>query len=264
MVSDLTLGQYYPGQSIIHRLDPRTKLVAALLLMTALLITNRLVIVPGFAVLILIITALSGIPFTLVLRNLRPFIWLFVLTFLVHLFWTPGETIFLVPGTSWTVTREGFLLGTQYTVRLAVLIVLAALLTLSTLPIELADALERLIKPLKRFGVPVHEMVMMLTLSLRFIPTLIEETQRLKNAQLSRGATFEGNLMEKMRSIVPLIVPLFVSAFRRADDLALAMDSRCYHGGEGRSSFKSYRFGVGDYAVSGFCLIILCCCIIAA
>jgi energy-coupling factor transport system permease protein len=149
------------------------------------------------------------------------------------------------------------MLGLIYSVRLVLLIILAALLTLTTSPIELTDALEKMLGPLKRFKVPTHEIVMMLTLSLRFIPTLLEEALRLKNAQMSRGATFDGNLVQRIKSVVPLILPLFISAFRRADDLALAMDSRCYTGGDGRSSFRKLKFKTADYFVLIFMSAVL-------
>ncbi len=249
LFNDITLGHYYPGDSFIHRLDPRTKLIAIMVLMTSLLVSYRPILLFGFILLTIFIVILSRFPVSLVFRNLRPFIWLFAITLTVHIFWTPGRILWHIPLIGIDVTSEGLRMGLVYSIRLALLIVYAAILTLSTSPIELTDSLERLLSPLKRLRVPTHEIIMMLTLSLRFIPTLLEEAQRIKNAQLSRGATFEGNVIRRIRSIIPLILPLFVSAFRRADELALAMDSRCYMGGEGRTSYKVLQFKAADYLV---------------
>lgn len=262
-INDISLGQYYPVDSFIHRLDPRTKLIAIMLIMTGLLVSFNLVVLFGFLIFSVFVVVLSRIPLKLVFRNLRPFLWLFLITIGVHIFWTSGKVLATVPIINASITREGLLMGLIYTLRLALLVVFAAILTLSTSPIELTDALEKMLAPLKRFHVPTHEIVMMLTLSLRFIPTLMEEAQRLKNAQISRGATFEGSLLRRMRSIIPLVLPLFVSAFRRADELALAMDSRCYAGGEGRTSFKRLKFSVPDYFVlvfiTGLCATTIFC-----
>jgi len=257
-VNDITLGQYYPAVSFVHRLDPRTKLIAVINLMTGLLITFEPALLFGFLGLTILIVVCSRLPVALVLRNLRPFIWLFFLTILVHLFWTQGDVFFQVPIVKWTISKQGLSLGVIYAMRLALLIIIAAILTLSTSPIELTDALEKLMAPLNRIKVPVHEIVMMLTLSLRFIPTLLEEAQRLRNAQISRGATFDGSLVRRIKSLIPLLLPLFVSAFRRADDLALAMDSRCYAGGEGRTSFRQLQFRGADIVIlsASFALLI--------
>ncbi len=249
MLNDITLGQYYPGDSVVHRLDPRTKIISLFFLMSALLISLDPVVLLGFVGVILLALAGSRLPLSLVFRNIRPFIWLFLLTIVVHIFWTQGQVIARLPIIELEVSKEGLYLGLVYALRLALLIILAALLTLSTSPMELTDALEKLLGPLKRFNAPVHEIVMMLTLSLRFIPTLLEEAQRLKNAQASRGASFDGHLIKRIKSIIPLVIPLFIAAFRRADDLAAAMDSRCYTGGDGRTSFKRLKFHFADYCV---------------
>ena len=249
MLNDITLGQYYPSDSFIHRLDPRTKIMSLFFLMSGLLISFDPLILLGFICIIMLALASSRLPMALVFKNIRPFIWLFLLTVLVHLFWTRGQVIAHLPLLNIPITREGLYLGVIYSVRLALLIILAALLTLSTSPIELTDALEKLLRPLKRVKAPTHEIVMMLTLSLRFIPTLLDEAQRLKNAQASRGASFDGHIVKRIKSIIPLVIPLFIAAFRRADDLAAAMDSRCYTGGNGRTSFKRLRFQFADYVV---------------
>jgi energy-coupling factor transport system permease protein len=255
--NDISLGYYYPGDSFVHRLDPRTKLISFMLLMTTLLVTFRVTLLFGFFIVTCMTILSSRIPVSLVLRNLRPFAWLFAITVLVHIFWTEGRIVFTMPLLNTPVTREGLSLGLVYSVRLALLVILAAVLTLTTSPIELTDALEKFFNPFKRFRLPIHEIIIMLTLSLRFIPTLSEEALRIKNAQISRGATFDGSLMKRMRSVVPLVLPLFVSAFRRADELAWAMDSRCYTGGEGRTSYKRLHFEVADYCVLAFCSLMI-------
>ncbi len=249
LLNDISLGQYYPKDSFFHRLDPRTKLIAVSMQMTALLISFRPEVMLLLAAAVLLMLWSSRLPAGLVLRNLRPFIWLFLLTVAVHLFYTEGRTIVRLPLINAPITKEGLDLGLLYSGRLALLIVIAALLTLTTSPVELTDALERLFKPLRRLRAPVHEIVMMLTLSLRFIPTLLEEAQRIRNAQLSRGVSFEGGLIKRAGSLIPLILPLFFSAFRRADELAMAIDSRCYTGGEGRTNYRRLRFGAADYLV---------------
>lgn len=247
--NDITLGQYYPGDSIVHRLDPRSKLFAATAIMSGLLLSYNYLLLLGMAAFIALAVAAARIPLTLLLKNLRPFIWLFAITWLLHLFWTPGRILWVLPGTAVSITREGVALGAIYVARLALLIVYAALLTLTTSPIELTDALERISRPLQRWGVPTHELSLMLTLSLRFIPTLLEEAQRIRNAQLSRGARLTGSLRHRIRALLPLLVPLFVSAFRRADELALAMDARCYTGGAGRTVYTRLSLRPADYLV---------------
>jgi energy-coupling factor transport system permease protein len=260
ILNDITLGQYYPSDSFVHRLDPRTKIISLFFLMSGLLISFEPFVLFGFVIIILLALAFSRLPLGLVFKNIRPFIWLFLLTVVVHLFWTRGHAIAQIPIFGLEITKEGLQLGLIYSVRLALLIILAAMLTLSTSPIELTDALEKLLAPLNRVKAPTHEIVMMLTLSLRFIPTLLEEAQRLKNAQTSRGASFDGHIIKRIRSIIPLVIPLFIAAFRRADDLAAAMDSRCYIGGEGRTSFKRLKFSRADYVIltsSTFALVAL-------
>jgi energy-coupling factor transport system permease protein len=226
-------------------------------LMTGLLISLEPLLLIGFLLLVFIIVAVSQIPFSLVLRNLRPFVLLFFITVLIHIIWTAGEVIYRVPIFGLEISREGIRLGLIYSFRLALLILIAAIMTLATSPIELTDALERLISPLKRLKVPTHEIVMMLTLSLRFIPTLMEEAQRIKNAQVSRGAIYSGSILNRLKGVIPLILPLFVSAFRRADELAWAMDSRCYIGGKDRTSYKELRFRTVDYLVLTFSVVLV-------
>ena len=249
ILSDITLGQYYPVDSFVHRLDPRTKLLLTLIGMTGLLIAHQFLGLCFVAGLILIGIRSSHLPVAMVLRNLRSFLWLFVLTFFIHLLFSEGVAIIRIPYVNIDVSSQGILNGFSYSLRLALLITFATLLTLTTSPIEITDALEVMLGPLKRVGVPAHELTMMMTLSLRFIPTLIAEADKLRKAQVSRGVSFHGNIMRRVKNIIPLILPLFISVFRRADELALAMDSRCYSGGEGRTRYKELSFNKYDYFV---------------
>jgi energy-coupling factor transport system permease protein len=250
IINDITLGQYYPSDSLVHRLDPRTKILIVLCMMTLFVLIHsiiKLIIALGV---ILIIIKVSKIPFLLVVKNLRPFLWLFLLTIIFHVFLTrQGEPLFTVPLIRAPVTKPGLMNGLIYSFRLGILILLAAMLTLTTSPMEITDALDRFLKPLQKLGISTHEFTMMITLSLRFIPTLLFEADKLQKAQVSRGAMFEGNLFQRIKSVIPLILPLFISVFRRADELALAMDARCYTGGKGRTSFKELIFKRNDYYV---------------
>lgn len=245
LLSDITLGQHFPTGSVVHALDPRTKLLLLLALMGAVLAGGF-----GLYALVAVFLALticgSRLPWGLVLRNLRPFSWLIGLTIVLHLLFTPGRALPGFPVAGITITHEGLREGLFFGTRLALLIVSAALLTLTTSPIELTDALERLLGPFRRLGLPAHELAMMMVIALRFIPMLMEEADRLRKAQLARGASFSGGPIRRVRSLIPLLVPLFISAFRKADQLAVAMESRCYRGGEGRSTFRPLVFRARD------------------
>jgi len=250
ILNDITLGQYYASDSFIHRLDPRTKILVIFSAMAVFILTYNAIRLAIALMIILIIVKVSSVPFSLVMRNLKPFLWLFFFTILFHLFLSKDEVPWVtIPYLDLQISKSGLMNGMLYSFRLAILILLAAMLTLTTSPMELADALDRFFKPLQRFGVSTHEFTMMITLSLRFIPTLIEEADKLQKAQMSRGARFEGNLIQRVKSVIPLILPLFISVFRRADELALAMDARCYIGGKGRTSFKKLVFMRNDYFV---------------
>ncbi|NOZ62061.1 MAG: energy-coupling factor transporter transmembrane protein EcfT [Calditrichaeota bacterium] len=239
MLSDITLGQYYPARSIVHRLDPRTKILATIVIMLATVAAQQLWESGVNLIALIALIRLARLPLGLVFRNLRPFVWLFLLTLGFHCFLTgEGTVIARMPLLGWEITQKGLNSGIIYSVRLAEFVLFAALLTLTTSPIEMTDALDRLLAPLKKIGLPTHEFVLMMTLALRFIPILLEEADRIQKAQMSRGATFEGNLIQRIKSVIPLLIPLFISVFRRADDLALAMDARCYVGGKNRSSYK--------------------------
>ena len=244
MLKDITLGQFFPGDTIVHRLDPRTKLILVFLYIVALFQANGWV---GYGV-VTAVTALcmllSHIKPKNIFKGLKPMLFIIVLTALLNIFYTEGREI--IPG--WHMTWEGLARSVQMILRIVLLITGTFLLTYTTSPIALTDGLELLLNPLKKLKVPVHEMTIMMSMALRFIPTLIEETDKIMSAQKARGADFEtGRLTERAKALLPILVPLFVSAFRRADELAVAMESRCYHGGEGRTRMKVLRLETRDW-----------------
>ena len=234
MLTDMTLGQYYPGNSFLHKMDPRAKILCTMIFICAIFLANN----PWSYLVVTLFTALcislSGVPFRLIVKAVKPLWVILVFTLVIHLLTTPGTEIFRLGPVK--ITEEGVRNGVFMTLRLVFLIAFSSLLTYTTSPIVLTDGIEALLMPFRRFGVPAHELAMMMTIALRFIPTLLEETDRIMKAQSSRGADFTaGNIWQKAKSMVPLLVPLFISAFRRADDLATAMEARCYRGGEGRT-----------------------------
>ena len=244
-LKDITLGQYFPGNSFIHRLDPRTKLLFTVLYIVALFSAKRL---PSYLLLMAVLAVciqISRVRLKTILRGMKPILFIIVLTAILNLFYTPG-----VPIWQWKflkITVEGIWAAIYMVLRISMLITCTFLLTYTTSPILLTDGLESLLGPLKKIKVPVHELSMMMSIALRFIPTLIEETDKIMSAQKARGADFDtGNLLEKARALVPLLVPLFISAFRRADELAVAMECRCYHGGEGRTRMRQLRYRRSD------------------
>lgn len=235
MLKDITLGQYFPGNTIVHKLDPRTKLIAVCLYIVALFNAESWI---SYGI-VLIVTALcmttSKIHPRHIFSGMKPMIIIIVLTAFLNAFYTKGTPIY--PG--WIVTYEGIDKAIKMVLRIVLLITGTFLLTYTTSPIELTDGLEILLAPMKKIKVPVHEMTMMMSMALRFIPTLIEETDKIMSAQKARGADFEtGGLVKRAKALIPILVPLFVSSFKRADDLAVAMECRCYHGGEGRTRMK--------------------------
>jgi len=250
----IVVGQYYPVNSLVHSLDPRAKIVISMIFMVVLFVGNNFysfAVAGTFAVLAV---TLSKIPWKVLIRGLRPIVFIMLFTTALHLFLTPGPAIFQIGPlkASWPGLIQGLFIG----IRLIILIVFTSLLTLTTSPIELTDGLEDILKPFSRIGVPAHEIAMMMTIALRFIPTLLEEADRIMKAQMSRGADFEsGNMIQRAKSLVPLLVPLFVSAFRRADELAMAMEARCYRGGEGRTRMRQLRLSGGDYLALGLTII---------
>ena len=248
-LKDITLGQYFPGTTIIHRLDPRVKIIGTIAYIVALFLAKWLVSYAIMLVLLASLIAVSRIGLKSILRGMKPIFIIVLITGLLNLFYTPGQGEPLVSFWVFTIYREGVWAACAMVLRIAMLITCTFLLTYTTSPIQLTDALERLMNPLKAIKVPVHELSMMMSIALRFIPTLIEETDKIMSAQKARGADFDsGNLLQKAKALVPLLVPLFISAFRRADELALAMECRCYHGGEGRTRLRQLKLTGMDYA----------------
>jgi energy-coupling factor transport system permease protein len=244
--TDLTLGQYAPRHSAIHLLDPRTKMVLLFLLMGSVFFINRIESLGLFLAGMVCLYPASRLQFGLAWSNIRTFFWLFLITIGLHGFFTEGIPIIRIPLTNWTLTREGLIQGTFYSLRMVNFILLASILTLTTSPMSLTDGLERLLKPFEKIGIPAHDIAMIMSISMRFIPILLEESERIRKAQLSRGARFEGNPVKKIQSLVPVLIPLFLSAFRKANDLAFAMDARCYRGGRGRTSYHVLNFSLRD------------------
>ena len=261
MLKDITLGQYFPGDTLAHRLDPRTKLLATVLYIIAIFLAKG-PIAYGVLILTLIVSVrISKVGARALFRGLKPVLFIIAFTAVLNLFYTPGTVI----AQFWIchVTREGVITAVAMMLRISLLIMGTFLLTYTTSPIRLTDGLEDLLGPLKKLGVPVHELAMMMSIALRFIPTLIEETDKIMSAQRARGADFEsGNLLQRAKALIPLLVPLFVSAFRRADELATAMECRCYHGGEGRTKLHVLRYETRDYLTLAF-YAALCAAMIA-
>ena len=251
MLKDITLGQYFPGNSRVHRLDPRTKLIVLVAYIVALFMAKSWVSYALCLAFLGISIAVSKIPLKSIVKGMKPLVVILIFTGILNLFFTEGETV-LVSFWVITLTLEGVVRAIFMVSRILMLISATFLLTYTTSPIALTDGLEALLKPLKVFRVPVHELSMMMCIALRFIPTLIEETDKIMCAQKARGADFEtGSLMQRVNALVPILVPLFISAFRRADELATAMECRCYQGGEGRTKMKLLRYHLGDLQTFG-------------
>lgn len=251
MLKDITLGQFFPGDSLLHRLDPRTKIVLLFFFLAAIFVFDSPLAYAALTAFTAALIAVSRVPLLLMLKALKPLSWIIAFTFVIHLVSTPGDTFFHVWifDFTWQGAAKGFFIA----LRLALLILLSALLTYTTSPLALTDALETLMQPAKRVGVPAHEIAMMMTIALRFVPTLIEEADKIMKAQQARGADLtEGSVIERVKGFVPVLVPLFISAFRRADDLALAMEARCYRGGVGRTQMKALRISSIDYVAYAF------------
>lgn len=245
MLSDIMIGQYFPGKSPVHALDPRTKIVLTLTYICTIFLAKDYPAYLGLGAFLSLIIVAAGIPPKIVLRSIRPLWIILLLTAFIHLLMTPGTVLVAIGPVE--ITHEGLRQAVQMSVRLVLLIVVSSMLTFTTSPIALTDAIERLLSPLKRFRLPVHELAMMMTIALRFVPTLLEETERIMKAQMARGADFSsGNLFKRGQNMVPLLVPLFISAFRRADDLATAMEARCYRGGEHRTRMRELQLGGRD------------------
>ncbi|MCL2564039.1 MAG: energy-coupling factor transporter transmembrane protein EcfT [Oscillospiraceae bacterium] len=241
MLRDITLGQYFPGDTVVHRLDPRTKICMVVVYLVALFTANDAVSMAIMACFLGLVIALSRVKLRLLLRGLRPLLIILTITGLLNMFLTPGEPI--VSFWVFNISAEGIYRAVFLVVRIVMMVMGTFILTYTTPPMSLTDGLESLMGPLKRIRVPVHELTIIMSMALRFIPTLIEETDKIMSAQKARGADFEtGNLFKRAKALIPLLIPLFISAFRRADELAVAMESRCYHGGEGRTRMRGLKF----------------------
>ena len=257
MLKDITLGQYFPGNSFIHRLDPRTKLIVLVVYIVALFLAVNWVSYALMAAFLILCIKISTIPGKSFIRGMKPLIFILVFTGVLNLFFTTDGKV-LVDFWIITITTGGLQRAVFMVVRILLLICGTFLLTYTTSPISLTDGLEALMNPLKKIKVPVHELSMMMCIALRFIPTLIEETDKIMSAQKARGADFEtGTLMEKAKALIPILVPLFISAFRRADELATAMECRCYQGGEGRTKMKLLRYTQWDFKAFGVTAVVL-------
>ena len=247
MLKDITLGQYFPGKTVIHRLDPRTKLLMLVLYIVALFLASGWISYAVMLVFLVTVIAISRIPPKAFLKGMKPLVFILVFTSILNLFFTTGQTV-LVKFWVITITLEGVERAVMMLLRILMLVTGTFLLTYTTSPIAMTDGLESLLGPLKKLRLPVHELSMMMCIALRFIPTLIEETDKIMSAQKARGADFEsGKLMERVRALIPILVPLFISAFRRADELATAMECRCYRGGDGRTKMKLLRYKARDF-----------------
>ena len=250
MIRDITIGQYYPAESVIHRLDPRVKLVGTMTFIISLFLHRSFLMYLVAAVFLTVVIKASKVPFRFMIKGLKAIMVLLLITVVFNMFLTPGTPLIRI----WklTLTVEGVKQAAFMAIRLAFLIVGSSVMTLTTTPNNLTDGMEKMMGPLKVFKVPVHEVAMMMSIALRFIPILLEETDKIMKAQIARGADFEsGNIFKRAKAMVPLLVPLFISAFRRANDLAMAMEARCYRGGEGRTKMKPLIYHKRDYIAYG-------------
>ena len=256
MIRDITIGQYYPIDSAVHRLDPRTKLFATMIFIISLFIADDIVSYIIASVVLAVVLLASKVPLNFMFRGLKSVILLLLMSVGFNMFLTPGEVIwkFYI----FTVTREGLRMAVFMGLRLIYLVLGSSVLTLTTTPNALTDGMEKGLGFLKRFSVPVHEIAMMMSIALRFIPILLEETDKIMKAQMARGADFtSGGIIARAKAMIPLLVPLFISAIRRATDLAMAMEARCYHGGEGRTKMKPLKYKKTDYIVYVCCILYL-------
>ena len=250
MLRDITLGQYYQTESLIHRMDPRVKLGGTILFIISLFFFKNYAGYVIAALFLGLVIRLSKVPFKFMVKGMKTIVMLMLITVVFNLFLTPGTSLFTI----WklTITQEGLKMAISMAIRLTLLIIGSSVMTLTTTPNNLTDGMEKMMGPLKVFKVPVHEVAMMMSIALRFIPILLEETDKIMKAQIARGADFEsGNIFKRAKAMVPLLVPLFISAFRRANDLAMAMEARCYRGGEGRTKMKPLIYHKRDYIAYG-------------
>ena len=252
-MNSISLGQYYPAASLVHRLDARMKVVIAILYVVCTFLCKNILSFALLLLLALLTIILSRLPVGMVMRSIRPILFVIGITSIINIFWTKGETV-LVDWWIFTIYLEGIYNAVLLVVRFVTLIIgTSVFLTYTTTPIALTDAIEDLLSPLKKIGVPVHDFAMMMTIALRFIPLLVDETDKIMTAQKARGADFSnGSLIDRAKALIPVLIPLFVSAFRRAEELAVAMECRCYHGGEGRTRMKINRIRARDFVALGF------------
>lgn len=257
MVRDITIGQYYPANSILHKLDPRVKIVCTLLFLISLFLQKSILGYVVATIFLVTVIKKSKVPLKFIVKGLKPIVMLLMITVIFNLFLTDGPTV-LVKFWIFKITDTGLNSAVYMAVRLTYLIIGSSLMTFTTTPNELTDGIEKLLHPLNKIKVPVHEIAMMMSIALRFIPILLEETDKIMKAQIARGADLEsGNIIQKAKSMIPILVPLFVSAFRRANDLAMAMESRCYRGGDGRTKMKPLQYKKRDYIAYAVTLVYL-------
>lgn len=246
MIKDITIGQYLPGDSLVHKLDPRVKILQSFLFIIIIFVLTNFIGYAFLAIFTFMIIYIAKIPSKYIFKGLKPILWIIVFTAVLNVFMTPGTSVFKFGPIS--ITDKGLYFAAFMVLRLVFLIVTTSILTLTTSPIALTDGIERLLSPFKKIGLPSHELAMMMTIALRFIPTLLDETDKIMKAQTARGADFEsGNIIRRTKNLIPILVPLFISSFRRADELAMAMEARCYRGGEGRTRLKVLKIGKIDY-----------------
>lgn len=257
MLRDITIGQHFPGNSVVHKMDPRVKMLLTIAFIVMLFVGSNVVGLALSTVFVVVLYLAARIPLRLIARSLKPIVPIIVFTAVLNLFFMTGSGEPLVHWWIFRIYREGVGYAVAMAVRILCLIAGTSLLTYTTSPIVLTDAIERLLFPLAKLHLPVHELAMMMTIALRFIPTLVEETDKIMNAQKARGAQLDsGTLGQRIKALVPVLVPLFISAFRRADELAMAMECRCYHGGEGRTRLKQLHLRAGDFVGAGVCVLV--------
>lgn len=255
MLKNITIGQFFPGDSFLHRMDPRAKIMSTIIFMVAIFLANSVLAYAVVAAFTLLAFRMSQLPWRVIWISIKPLWVIIVFTLLIHVFTTPGNVIWQYSFLS--ISDEGVRMGSFMAARLVFLIMFSSLLTYTTSPIRLTDGIEYLLNPFRRIGVPAHELAMMMTIALRFIPTLLEETDRIMKAQEARGADFTtGSIIKRAKNMIPLLVPLFISAFRRADELAIAMEARCYRGGENRTRMKELSITSYDYIGLGAVIIV--------
>ncbi len=256
MLKDITIGQYFPGKSVVHKLDPRFKIIITGIFIAMLFAADGFIAMAVGIIFLIVSFLLSKIPLKLMLKSIKPIIPIIIFTSVLNIFFLDGVVLFKIGFLK--VTYEGLRTSAFMIIRIIALIMGSSLLTYTTSPITLTDAIERLLSPLKKIKLPVHELAMMMTIALRFIPTLIEETDKIMSAQKARGADMEsGSLLQRAKALTPILIPLFVSAFRRAEELAVAMECRCYQGGDGRTRLRQLHSSGGDYFALGFSIVFL-------